>query len=74
MSAELQSIENYYLARLQSEKEQKERAQELARALAKQLEKKNQEIEKLNFHLHVALRTLKLAVNQVNKLRKVPNE
>lgn len=46
--------DSYYLKELQKEREAKERAQALARSLATQMKKKNDEIEKLTFFLEVA--------------------
>lgn len=47
-------MESYYLKEIQKEREAKERAQALVKSLITQLNKKNDEIEKLTFFLEVA--------------------
>ncbi len=50
--------EDYYLARLNKEKEEKERAQQLTRELTEQIRLKNKEITKLEFFLNALRGTL----------------
>jgi hypothetical protein len=50
--------EDYYLARLNKEKEEKERAQQLIRDLTEQLKLKNKEIGKLEFFLNALRQTV----------------
>lgn len=55
---EWMAMENYYLAKLNNEKEQKEHAQQLARDLTEQIKLKNKEITKLEFFLNALRGTL----------------
>ncbi|PLR93223.1 hypothetical protein [Bacillus sp. T33-2] len=54
------ATEKYYLARLNKEREEKERAQELARALQGQLANKIKELDKLDFFVTALSNTLLL--------------
>lgn len=45
---QVKAIENYHIARLKSERDQKDRAQALVKELTQKLNLKNNEIEKLN--------------------------
>ncbi|MBT2735167.1 hypothetical protein [Bacillus sp. ISL-7] len=64
-------IEEYYLARLNKEKEQKELAHGLVKSLTATINKKNTEIETLNFCINTLASALKASCEAVHKLKEL---
>jgi hypothetical protein len=64
------TLENYYLARLAKEREEKERAQQMVHELTAQINNKNKEIEKLNFFLNCSNLALVASCQAIETLRE----
>lgn len=58
------------LSKLQKERQEKERAQELVRELTNQLNKNNKEIEKLNFFLECSKIALTASCKAIEALKE----
>lgn len=63
-------IEEYYLARLNGERKQKERAQQLVKELTEKINQKNAETTKLKSLLALAATSLEIAVERLKELEK----
>jgi hypothetical protein len=68
--SEVVAYEDYMIAKLNKEKSEKERAQNLVKALTEQLKKKNEEIEHQDYFITSLTLSLKLSSDYVMKLRK----
>lgn len=63
------NLENYYLARIAKEREEKERAQEMVRELTNQINNKNKEIEKLTFFVECSNLALRASCQAIETLK-----
>lgn len=66
---EWNDMENEYMAALDKEKQEKERAQEIVRELTAQINNKNKEIEKLNFFLECSSLALQVSCQAIETLK-----
>lgn len=64
-------LENYYLGLLDREREQKERAQKLVKDLTDQINKKNDETERLNFFVNILSGALRFSIKEITKLKEL---
>ncbi len=67
---EWNDMENEYMAALDKEKQEKERAQQMVRELTAQINNKNKEIEKLNFFLDCSNLALVASCQAIETLRE----
>lgn len=67
--SEWETIEAYYIARLNKEKESKELAHRLVNSLTEQIKQKNTEIEKLNLCINTLAGALKVSCEEFLKLK-----
>jgi hypothetical protein len=70
---EVKAIEDVHIAKLNKEREQKERAQQLVRELTEQINLKDKKIIKLDFFMNAYMHTLNLATQKLKELRKAQN-
>lgn len=66
---EWNDMENYYLKQLDKEREQKESANQLVKELTNKINKKNQEIERLDFFTNVLSGSLKAMTEAFHKVK-----
>lgn len=66
---EWNDMENEYMAALEKEKQEKERAQQMVRELTAQINNKNKEIEKLTFFLDCSSLALQVSCQAIETLK-----